>query len=130
MSEAGEDSQKRMVELLEEIAKWTKVTSIPRVKDLLQEVLSSDNEKIAYHVSDGLDSRSVGRLAGVGASTIARWWKVWLRAGIAKAIPVKGGERAKRIFSLEDFGIGVPIKEEGQTIETKPETEGEKGDDT
>lgn len=119
-----------MVELLEEIAKWTRVTSIPHVKTLLLEILPADSEKIAYHYSDGLDSRSVARLASVGSSTVAKWWKVWIRAGIAQAVPVKRGERAKRLFSLEDFGIAIPSREAARTIETEAETKGEDGGDS
>ena len=43
----------RTVELLEELVKWTKVTSIPQVKRLLTEKLVKPEEKIAYQISDG-----------------------------------------------------------------------------
>lgn len=100
----------RMIELLEELVKWTKVTSIPRVRQLLLEILRSPEERIAYHSSDGeRTSREVGRISNVSHMTIANWWKTWIRAGIAEPVSVRGGERAKRIFSLDDFGIEVPL---------------------
>lgn len=43
----------RMIELLEELVKWTKVTSIPKVKELLMGILESLEEMIAYQSSDG-----------------------------------------------------------------------------
>lgn len=99
----------RTIELLEELVKWTKVTSIPRVRDLLLEILRSPEERIAYHSSDGeKTSREVGRISNVSHMTVANWWKTWIRAGIAESVSVRGGERAKRIFSLDDFGIEVP----------------------
>ena len=53
MPEENKDKQDRMIELLEEMLKWMKVTSIPQVKKLLLDILPSDREKIAYHFSDG-----------------------------------------------------------------------------
>ena len=117
MPEEKKDKQDRMIELLEEMLTWIKVTSIPQVKELLLDILPSDKEKIAYHFSDGeRGSQEVAKLAGVSHGAVANWWKKWARAGVAEMLSVKGGERAKRIFSLEDFGIEVQ-----QPRETKPE---------
>ena len=107
-----------MVEVLEEILRWIKVTSIPRVKQLLLDTLPSDKEKVAYYYSDGQDSRAISTASGVPFTTVTRWWKRWIRAGIAEAVGAKRGDRAKRIFSLEDFGIEVPLTE-GVATENK-----------
>jgi hypothetical protein len=118
-----------IIEILREILKWIKVTSIPHVKKLLLELLPSDEEKLAYQYSDGRTSQEVSRLAGVSYITITRWWKTWIRAGITEAIGVKGGERARRVFSLEDFGIEVPspkgisLKKKGEAKEKCAEGE-------
>lgn len=99
-----------MVELLEELVMWMRVTSIPHVKKLLTEALPNDVDKIAYHNSDGERKlEEVGETANLGKDAIARRWKSWVRLGIAESISVKGGLRARRLFSLEDFGIQVPI---------------------
>jgi DNA-binding PadR family transcriptional regulator len=115
-----------MIELLEELVRWTKVTSIPHVKKLLQEILQSPEEIIAYQISDGeKTSREVADVANVSQSSIAKWWKAWINAGIAESTSVQRGERARRIFSLDDFGIEVPkivrtpLKSEGGTISDK-----------
>jgi hypothetical protein len=116
MPDENNDKLERMIELLEEMLKWMKVTSIPQVKNLLLDILPSDKEKIAYQHSDGQDSEKVAQFTGVGHATISRWWKTWIRAGIADSVSARGGERARHAFSLEDFGIEVP-----QTKEIKPE---------
>lgn len=110
----------RTIELLEELVKWTKVTSIPKVKKLLLEILSSPKEKNAYQSSDGKkSSKEVASLANVSYVTVTLWWKKWIKAGIAEAVSAKGGKRARRVFSLDDFGIEVPAIEvattEGET---------------
>lgn len=103
------NNEGRIVELLEALVNWTKVTSFPHVKNLLLEVLTSPEEKIAYHVSDGeKTSRDVADLAKVSQPTISKWWKVWIKLGIAKPVQVRRGDRAKSIFPLDEFGIQVP----------------------
>lgn len=101
-----------IIELLEELVKWTKVASIPKVKELLLGILESPEEMIAYQLSDGeRSSRDVANQANVGQRTITRWWKKWIRAGIAEPVSVQRGERAMQIFSLDDFGIEIPAIE-------------------
>lgn len=106
----------RMIELLEELVKWTKVTSIPKVKELLLEILASLEEKIAYQSSDGKRTvKQVAKQVNAAIGTVSGWWKKWIKAGIAEPISVRGGTRAKRVFSLDDFEIEVP--EVGESIE-------------
>lgn len=98
-----------MIELLEELVRWTKVTSIPKVKKLLLEILSKPEQKLAYQLSDGKTRKEVAKQVGVSVFSISKWWERWTRAGISEAIPVRGGgKRAIRSFSLDDFGIEVP----------------------
>jgi len=113
----------RMIELLEELVKWTRVTGIPHVKKLLLDVLTSPEERVAYQSSNGEGSKEVAKLANVSHVTITSWWKKWIKAAIAEPLSVKGGKRAKRVFSLEDFGIDVP------TIDRTRKEEGEIGDE-
>ena len=113
-----------MIKLLKELVKWTKVTSIPKVRELLLSILDSPEKMVAYQASDGeRTSKEVGDQAHVSQPTISKWWKKWLIAGIAEPISVRGGERAKRSFSLDDFGIEVPVI---TTVDTK---EGEGGEE-
>ena len=99
----------KVVTLLKELVKWIKVTSIPHVKRLLLEIVPSPEEKIAYQSSDGKKTvKQVAKQANVSVGSISGWWKKWIKAGIAEAVSVKGGKRARRVFSLVDFGIEVP----------------------
>ena len=102
----------RMIELLEELVKWTKVSSIPIVKKLLLEILSKPEQKIAYHTSDGKTIKKVAKQTNVSVFSISKWWERWTKAGIAEDIPVRGGKRTIRKFSLDDFGIKVPVAKE------------------
>ncbi|WXG46772.1 MAG: hypothetical protein WED05_08975 [Candidatus Atabeyarchaeum deiterrae] len=111
MSNDEKDLNEKKIRILEEILKWLKVTSIPTVKKLLEDMLESDEEKLAYHFSDGRSSQEVANNCGASYVTVTKWWKKWSRAGLAELSSVKGGERAKRVFSLEDFGIEIsPLK--------------------
>lgn len=114
----------RMIELLEELVKWTKVTSIPNVKKLLSDFLESPEEKIAYQVSDGKKtSREVANQAKASQTHVVRWWKKWMKAGIAEPVSAKRGKRAKRVFSLDDFGIKVSVSQETTTEEGESNNE-------
>lgn len=109
MSKNENIQKQREIELLEELVKWIRVTSISQVKKILEDNLETPNEKITYQASDGVTSQGkIADLANVNQSRISEWGKVWIRNGIAKAVSAKGGQRAVRLFSLEDFGIEVP----------------------
>lgn len=129
MPEEQKDKQDRMIELLEELVNWTKVTNIPQVKKLLLDLLPSNEHKIAYHNSNGDSSREVAEVAGASHTDVARWWKIWVRAGIAEPLSVQRGERAKRVFSLEDFGIEMPQPKENKKTQQSTESTSIKKDD-
>jgi hypothetical protein len=112
--------QERVIELLEELLKWTRIASIPKVKNTLIDMLPTTEERVAYQQSDGKSSTAVSKLANVSYVTISRWWKRWTKAGMADTTSVRGGKRAVRSFSLEDLGIELEVPKE----QTKPK-EGE-----
>jgi hypothetical protein len=114
----------KIIELLEELVKWVKVTSITKVKEVLIGVLKSPEEIVAYQSSDGRASGEVSKEANVSYVTVTLWWKNWIKAGIAEPISARGGQRAKRVFSLDDFGIEVP-----KNMKTLPKSEGGKNPD-
>jgi hypothetical protein len=108
--------QERVIELLEELVKWTKISSIPKVKSTLIDMLPTTEERIVYQQSDGKTSTAVSQLANVSNQTISRWWRKWTKAGIADAVSARGGKRAVRSFSLEDLGIELEVPKD----QTKP----------
>lgn len=72
--EKTNDKQDRIVEVLEEMLVWTKVTSIPRVKSILLELLPTNDEKIVYDLSDGEHgSQEIAKHADVSYGTVVRW---------------------------------------------------------
>jgi len=130
MTNSDLTEEDKMIQLLEELVRWTKVTSIPHVKTLLEQILQSPEEKIAYQASDGSKTQAeIAKITGVSQMTISNYGKKWVRNGIAKAVVTTKGQRAIRLFSLEDFGIEVPQivekPKETEVVETQQESRGE-----
>ncbi len=99
------------VEVLKEILKWIKFSGMKQAKTTLEEVLDTDQKRLAYQLSDlTRTTREVAGLAGFGSkTTVADMWKAWYRLGLGETITVQGGgDRFKRSFNLADFGIPVP----------------------
>ena len=110
------------ISLLKEILKWIKFAGMKEVKNILIDILDTDEKKISYQKSDGSRGLSeVAKLAGLGSKKpVEIMWDDWLKASLGENIPVRGGNRFKRSFDLEDFGIKVP---EPKAAELKVETE-------
>jgi hypothetical protein len=104
----SEEQFARIICLLEELLKWSKLQGLEKAQNALTTLLKSDAEKLAYEQSDGKTSREVATIVGVSHGTIANYWKKWARYGIVTELSSKGGTRYRRIFSLQDFGIEVP----------------------
>ena len=120
-SETLVEKQDKMIELLEEILKWTRFEGMQRVKAVLLETLRKDSEKIAYHHSDGRGSLEISKMAGVSDFAIRSYWKKWATIGLVRPSSKFKG-RYERLFSLEDLGIEVATVEISPTEE---ETEAE-----
>ena len=60
--------------------------------------------------------------------TVSNYGKKWVKNGIAKPVSAMGGQRAVRLFSLEDFGIEIPEvlskTKEATKVEEQPKLEG------
>jgi hypothetical protein len=107
-----EDQFNRIIYLLEEILKWTKLQGMETAQNAIITLLKTDVEKLAYENSDGKTSREVSAIVGVSYGTIVNYWKKWAKYGIVTEISAKGGgTRYKRAFSLQDFGVELPKKE-------------------
>lgn len=104
------NNEEKIVELLEELIFWLKESTFPEIKGRLEKTLNSPKEKIAYNLSDGeKTTREIGKIVETANKTISTWWKSWIAEGIAEPIPARGGgNRAKKKFELEKFGIEVP----------------------
>lgn len=108
MTDLSDEKFDRIIQLLEEILKWTRLEGVQRAKTTLTELLKTDAEKLVYENSDGRTSREIAEIVGVSHATVTNYWKKWARYGIVKEVGARGGTRYQRIFSLSDFGIEVP----------------------
>lgn len=117
-------------ELLKEILKWIRFTGAKEVKNVLIATLDTEQKRLIYHLSDGnRASMEIAKLAGTSDTTVRRYWASWARQGVVESLRVRGGERYKKSFELEDFGIEIPqIKAATETAEPKPVTESEQGE--
>jgi hypothetical protein len=117
-------------ELLKEILKWIKFAGMKGVKDQVEATLETDQKKTVYQLSDGSKTiADINKITGVSAGSISGYWQKWSRLALGQKIAVKGGDRFKRSFDLEDLGIEMPEAKlrtvpEGnkkEPIEQKPE---------
>jgi len=115
-------------EILREILKWIRFTGAKEVKNVLLATLDTEQKRLIYHLSDGnRASMEIAKAAGTSDTTVRRYWASWIRQGIVESLRVRGGERYKKSFELEDFGIEIPQpkvatkpREAKPTAETEP----------
>jgi hypothetical protein len=108
-----------LIAIMREMLKWTKFAGSKEVRNVLSAALDSDPKRLIYHLSDGNDGTvKIGEAAGVSGETVRKYWESWSRQGIVDPIKVQGGQRYKKSFDSEDFGIAVPEpKAKKQTTE-------------
>lgn len=96
--------------VLREILKWMKFAGMNQVQSVLETTLNTPEKKLAYQMSDGTKGTiEIGKVSRVGSPTkVSILWKEWKRKGLGDSLSVQGGDRFKRTFDLEDFGIEVP----------------------
>lgn len=104
MSQGDEQTQ-----ILREILKWVRFSAMGELKSTLASALDSDRLKLVYQLSDGTRGTvDLGKLVGMSNSKVFELWQTWLRQGLGETVPVKGGNRFKRTFDIEDFGLKTP----------------------
>jgi hypothetical protein len=103
---SAQDSEELRV--LREILKWTRFAGFREVKAVLENILNTPEKKLAYQLSDGTrGTREVAQQSRVRGD-IPNMWKEWRKQGLGDTVSVQRGERFRRSFDLEDFGIEVP----------------------
>lgn len=104
--------------ILKEMLKWVRIQGMGQAKAVLNDALKTDKDKMVFEYSNGeRGSVEIGKLVGVGTTTVQRYWAKWATLGIVEPVAVKGGTRYKKTFSLETFGIEIP--EAAMKIETE-----------
>jgi len=94
--------------VLKELLKWSKFQGLQTLKEIIRQLLETDEEKMIYEQSDGHKSaRDVAELVGISKTTVTNYWKKWSKVGIVVESEKYPG-RMKRIVSLDEIGIGIP----------------------
>jgi hypothetical protein len=117
--------------VLKEILKWIKFSGMKGVREQLESALDTNQKKVVFQLSDGSKGIvEIGEIAKVaGTATISRYWKAWSKMGFGEYVAVRGGDRFKRSFDLEELGIEVPAFEDEAATEKVSESK-EKSDQT
>lgn len=103
------DGLTELSSLLKEQLKWSRFTAMQAVKNTLISTLDTDEKKGVYHLSDGVRStREIAGTANVSDKTVRNYWNSWNKVGIVEPLKAGTGERYKKSFNLEEFGIEIP----------------------
>lgn len=92
------------LELLREIARWTREAALPQVKVRVQRLLDSDAKKRVYAALEAGDAgvKAIEKATGVNSSKdISPWIKLWEAEGIVDA----DSNPPKATFTLVELGI-------------------------
>ena len=96
---------------LDQLIKWTKFQGMQQVKQILETTLDNDDKKLVYELSDGRPSTSIATVTCVSDQTVRNYWKVWASMGILEIHP-EYKKRYRKIFSLEEGSIAIPLHED------------------
>ena len=111
----------KLIELLSEILKWTKLIGKQKLKEILVNVLKEDIDMVIYELSNGKSLREIERICkangySISIFTINGYWDKWAVLGIVEPSKRYKG-RYERIVSLKDVGLDVPkidLKKKGK----------------
>lgn len=93
---------------LQDILKWSRFQNLPRLRQIFEQQLDTQEKKLAFENTDGGKGyREVAENSGVPAPTVQSWWNRWYTLGILEPSGTRKG-RLKKICSLSDVGIEVP----------------------
>ena len=121
--EAG--NKTREIQLLEEIAKWTRLQGKQQTKNIVKSLLSDEKKRLIYHLSDGRSSPEIAKIVKVDPSTVRDDWKSWAAEGIVE-LCLEYKRRYRRVFLLEELGLEVPEVKVDQENPTEEIGGGEK----
>lgn len=103
------EKEEEILATLKEILKWIRFSGSKEVQEVLKNALNSETKILVYHFSNGDNgSVEIGKIAKVSDKTVRTYWASWARLGIVESFRVRGGERYKKSFDLEDFGFKLP----------------------
>jgi hypothetical protein len=99
------DPQERIIELLEELVVWTRLSGREGLRALLLSTLVDPKHKRAYEATDGKKTQSdVAEFSGLSQPRVSALYQRWARLGII----YERESRYSHVVSLVDVGIDVP----------------------
>ena len=99
----------RVEELLEEIVRWTRLAAAPTVREWLEPVLTTADERGVYQASTGGTSREVAAATGVSHVTVSNYWRRWKSAQPAIIRETERAGRYARLYDLAEMNIPIEV---------------------
>lgn len=91
------------MEVLRDLLNWTRVGFYGAVKNMLTDVLNSENKRLAYQLTDGTKSRdALKAAAGMGSDSITALHEQCVALGLMEITP---DNKKRRLFDLNNFGL-------------------------
>jgi hypothetical protein len=94
------------LQLLREIARWTREAALPVVRERVERLVDSEAKKRVYHTMAGGDENmtAIEKSTGVNHTEARKWIDEWEAEGIA----VPDARPPKAMFTLRELGITAP----------------------
>lgn len=89
--------------ILQELLTWTRVGFYSSVKQMLGDVLNTDNKRLAYQLADGKMSKEAIRSeAAIGTDSLTDLYQTCVNLGLME---VTQDNKRIRLFDLTNFGL-------------------------
>lgn len=96
--------------ILRELLVWTRIGFYGTVKNMLTDVLDTDNKRFAYQLTDGTNTKdTVKAQAQIGSNTLNDLYKQCTNLGLMESD--EDGRRC-RLFDLTNFGLLPQVEAE------------------
>jgi len=126
MSDQKTGFEQRIVELLEELVKWTKAANYDKLFNILRQVLKTERQRFIYQ-DTGIKSRDeIRKEYNIGPNKLTRLRDGWVKRGF---LARKGGKYI-RLFDLNDFELLPKKKTQGEMPLNAEEKESEQEERT
>ncbi|MBW8011012.1 MAG: hypothetical protein FVQ83_07205 [Chloroflexi bacterium] len=96
-----------MSQALHDIRNLLKISTGENVKAFLEKTLVSEQEKLAYELTDGENTQTqIAKKVNVTQPAVSFWWRKWNQINLSIDSPAYPG-RQEAVFSLSEYGIKV-----------------------
>lgn len=96
-------NDKRVIEVLEELVKWTKIANFDTVKSSIEKTLNNEKKKKAYMLTGTKTQSEIRKMLKMSPNDISELWQECARRGLV--VKKKKGKGYERVFDLDDFGL-------------------------